>query len=278
MSRALGRVSLPRILVYIVLTLVTISAIYPFFFMTINAFKSMGDYFANPYGLPQHWTFASFREMFATTDPLQALLNSTIVVVLGVALNLVVSAMAGYSLSKLHPPGHRFLFVGIISAMMVPFQVILVPLFENMANVGLVNTYQVVVLLYVATSCPFGIYLMRSYFAGVPDELMEAAQMDGFSFHRIFTRIMVPVARPALVTLGVVNFVQMWTNLLIALVFLQESGMRTITVDIALLIGQRLTDYPAMFALLVISSVPTILCFLLFQRYLASGMLIGVER
>lgn len=278
MTQTFRRFSPFRVIVYLVLILVTLSALYPFFFMFINSFKSMGEYFANPYGLPHHWTLQSFKVMFATTNPLLGLLNSTIVVVLGVLLNLVVSSMGAYSLTKLRPPAHQFLFVAIISAMMVPFQVILVPLFENMANLGWVNTYQVVVLLYVATSCPFGIYLMRSYFAGVPDQLIEAAQMDGLSYHGIFRKVMIPVARPALVTLGVINFVQMWTNLLIALVFMQTNGMRTVTVDIALLIGQRLTDYPAMFALLLISSLPTVLAFLIFQRYLANGVLIGVER
>ncbi|HLW58573.1 MAG TPA: carbohydrate ABC transporter permease [bacterium] len=266
-----------RIAVYAGLSIVTISSLYPFFLMFINSFKSMGEYFANPYGLPRDWTLSSFQLMFNTMDPLRALLNSTIVVVLGVLLNLLVASMAAYSLTKLRPPGYRFLFVSILSAMMVPFQVILVPLFVNMAHLGWVNTFQVVVLLYVATSCPFGVYLMRSYYAGVQDELIEAAQMDGLSYHGIFTRIMIPVARPALVTLGVINFVQMWTNLLIALVFLQQQGTRTITVGIALLTGQRLTNYPAMFALLLIGSVPTVICFLLFQRHLASGVLVGVE-
>lgn len=278
MTGAFRRVSPFRILVYLVLILVTVSALYPFFFMFINSFKSMGEYFANPYGLPHHWTLSSFRAMFKTTNPLLGLLNSTIVVVLGVLLNLLVSSMGAYSLAKLRPPAHQFLFVAIISAMMVPFQVILIPLFENMAHLGWVNTYQVVVLLYVATSCPFGIYLMRSFFAGVPDQLIEAAQMDGLSYHGVFWRILLPVAKPALVTLGVINFVQMWTNLLIALVFLQTTNMRTVTVDIALLVGQRLTDYPAMFALLLVSTLPTVLAFVLFQRYLASGVLIGVER
>ena len=264
--------------VYAVLIALSISMIYPFLYLIMNAFKSNTEYLSNTNGPPITWTLETMRAAIADSNLIQGAVNSALVVsasVIGVAL---LSSMAGYALAKTAFAGHRIVFFVIISGFMIPFQVILVPLYEQMAHAGLIDTYRVLVGLYITTSCPFGVFLMRSFYQGIPDELMEAAQIDGYTFNAIFWRIMLPIARPAIFTLSALTFIGLWNDLLIALVFTQSDSKRTMTVDVSNLIGRFVTNYPEVFAGLLLSTIPTIGFFLAFQGYLTKGLTMGINK
>lgn len=264
--------------VYVVLVSLSLTMIYPFAFIIFNAFKTSSEYLRNPNGPPVSWTMQTMVSAINDSNLIQGAVNSALVVSVSVVTVAILSSMAGYALAKVIFAGSRGVFFLIISGMMVPFQVILVPLYVQMAHAGLIDTYRVLIALYVTTSCPFGVFLMRSFFQGVPSELVEAAQLDGYSQNATFWRIMFPIARPALFTLSALTFVGLWNDLLIALVFTESDSKRTMTVDVSNLIGRFLTNYPEVFAGLLLSSIPTLLFFLAFQRYLTKGLTMGMTK
>lgn len=264
--------------VYAILITLSLTMVYPFAYIIMNAFKDNIEYLRNPNGPPTAWTLGTMQAAINDSNLLQGAVNSAFVVSVSVIGVAILASMAGYALAKLPFLGRRPVFFLIISGMMVPFQVILVPLYVQMAHLGLIDTFRVLIALYITTSCPFGVFLMRSFFQGLPNELLEAAQIDGYSFNAIFWRIMLPIARPALFTLGALTFVGLWNDLLIALVFTQSDAKRTMTVDVSNLIGRFLTNYPEVFAGLLLSSIPTIIFFLAFQRYLTKGLTLGITK
>ncbi len=269
---------LESILVYGVLLILSITCVYPFLYFAMNSFKTMAGYYTNPNGLPTAWTMDSIRTMFAVTDIFRGFANSVIVTVGAVALIIVVSLLAGFSFAKLRFPGRSAAFVGVISFQMVPVQVIVVPLYVQMAGLRLVNSYWLIILIYSAVFAPFGVYLMRAYFSKISDELIEAGMIDGLTYNQVFWRLMIATARPAIASLAVLEFVNIWTEFLISLIFLQDPLKRTVTVGVALLTSHRLTNYPVLFAALLFSSLPTIVFFLLFQKHLVRGVTAGISK
>jgi len=257
---------------------ISLTCLYPFYFMIISSFKTNQDYTVNPLGLPKHFTLASFSSMFAQVDIFQSLVNSVIVVCGSLVFILLFSSMAGYAFAKLKFWGANQIFILILSTMMVPVQIIIVPLYVTMANVGLVNNYWSVILLYTTISIPFGAFLMRSFYRNVPSDLMEAAMIDGLSYRQMFFRVMLPLSLPALVTLGVLDFINLWNDLLISLIFLQDPTTRTVTVTVAALAGRHLTNYPMIISALCIATIPEVLVFVIFQKFLIKGVTAGVSK
>lgn len=264
--------------IYVVLLALSSTMVYPFLYIILNAFKANTEYLRNPNGPPSVWTLQTLVAAVRDSNLVQGAANSAFVVAVSVIGVAILASMAGYALAKVTFIGHRAVFLTIISGMMIPFQVIIVPLYVQMAHLGLIDTFGLLIALYITTSCPFGVFLMRSFFQGVPSELMEAAQLDGYSLNAIFWRIMLPIARPALFTLGALTFVGLWNDLLIALIFTQSDAKRTMTVDVSNLIGRFVTNYPEVFAGLLLSSLPTIAFFLAFQRYLSKGLTLGMTK
>jgi ABC-type glycerol-3-phosphate transport system permease component len=162
--------------------------------------------------------------------------------------------------------------------MMIPVQSIIIPEFVNIANVGLINQYPGTILVYAALGIPFGTYLMTTYFRGVPNELVEASLMDGASYRQIFTGVMLPLAIPAIVTVAVLQFIQIWGDLLIGLLFLNQPEVRTITVGLATLQSARIIPVPMIMAGSIVSAVPAVLVYLFFQRQLIAGLTMGMGK
>jgi ABC-type glycerol-3-phosphate transport system permease component len=148
----------------------------------------------------------------------------------------------------------------------------------NIANVGLINQYPGPILVYAALGIPFGTYLMTTYFRGVPTELMEASLMDGASYRQIFTGVMLPLAIPAIVTVAVLQFIQIWGDLLIGLLFLNQPDVRTITVGLATLQSSRIVPVPMIMAGSILSALPAVIVYLFFQRQLIAGLTMGMGK
>ena len=195
------------------------------------------------------------------------------VTVIGVAIVLFVASLAGYALAQQRFAFRRTIFVLLLMGLMIPVQVIIVPLFHTIAGLGLLNSRIGLGIVYGAFFSPFGIYLMSSYYAGIPKELSEAARVDGASPWQIYLRIMLPLGRPALVTLGIITTLHCWNDVLISLLVMQES--RTLMVGIAALRGEYGADIPLVSAAVVIGAAPVIGLFLIFQRQILGGILIG---
>jgi ABC-type glycerol-3-phosphate transport system permease component len=206
------------------------------------------------------------------------MLNSAIVAGGAMVLVSIVSCMAGYGFSKLPFPGSAQLFVVLVAALSVPQATTIISNYFNFAKVGGIGAYWGPILMYAAGSTPFSVVLMTNFFKALPDELVESAVIDGASYRQVFLLIMVPLAAPALTTVAVLCFLGSWNDLLVALLWLPDTGQRTISVGVATLAGVRANSMDLILTGSLFSAVPPILAFLVFQRYLVSGIVSGIGK
>ncbi|OGN81401.1 MAG: hypothetical protein A2X23_10170 [Chloroflexi bacterium GWC2_73_18] len=262
-----------RAAVFAILFLVAVVMLYPFWFMIQTSFRSKQQ-FQTGVG----YSLDSWAGLFDAIPVVQQLVNSTVVTVAAVLIILAASATGGYAFAKLRFPGRSMVLLAIIAGMMIPLQSVIIPEFVNISQLGLVNQYPGAVLVYAALGTPFATYLMTTYFRGIPTELIEASLIDGASYAQIFRRVMLPLATPALVTVAVLQFIQVWDDLLIGLLFLQTPAVRTITVGLATLQSSRIIDVPVLMAGSLVSALPAVVVYLIFQRYLIAGLTMGMSR
>jgi len=191
---------------------------------------------------------------------------------------LMIACLAAYAFARMEFPGKRTLFNLILSLMVVPPVVMVVPLFVSMVRWGLVNSYVGTTLIYIGLLLPFSIYMMTNFFRTIPWEIIEAARIDGCSSFGVLWRIMMPLSAPALITLIVVNALWVWNELLIALVFMQKDELKTLMVGIAALRSRNYVDIPATMAGLLIATIPIIVVYMFGQRYFIRGLTGGAVK
>jgi multiple sugar transport system permease protein len=206
------------------------------------------------------------------------LLNSLIVVGAAVVLLLIIASMAGYALSVLKFRGSGLILLGIICLLAVPAAVVMIPLYRTVSQLGMLNSHVGLALTYTALQLPFSIYLMTSFFNGLPREIIEAARMDGAGQWRVFRAIALPIGAPALATMATLNFLWLYNELLFALLLMQDADKRTVPVGLALLQGQNTTPVPLLASGLLISLVPVLVVFFVAQRELARGLTVGAVK
>jgi ABC-type glycerol-3-phosphate transport system permease component len=258
---------------FALMALVAVVMLYPFFYMLNNAFRTQ------PQFEQQHGHSAvSWRQLFTELPVGRELLNSTIICVTAIAIILLVATTAGFAFAKLRYRGSGTVFLAVVAALMVPLQSIIIPEYVNLGKLGLINTYLGAILVYVALGTPFATFLMATYYRGISDDLIEAAVMDGLGYGRTFLRIAVPLSLPAIATVTVLQFIQIWDDLLVGLLFLQNPQQRTITVGLAALSAGRTTSIPVLMAGSFVSALPAIIVYLIFQRHLIRGLTLGMGK
>jgi multiple sugar transport system permease protein len=244
----------------------------PFVWMVASAFKTAPELHRfPPTFLPAQPTLDNFRTLFDKLNFPLYFLNSAIVAVFVVGGNLLFCSMLGYALTKLRFAGRDRIFLLVMGTLMVPSTVTLVPLFVLMSAMGLVNTYAGLILPFAAG--PFGVFLMRQFMLGIPDELIEAARIDGAGEYRIFWTVVMPLCRAPLATLGIFTFLGSWNNFLWPLVVSTSERMYTLPVAVATFsIGQHSSDYGTLMAGSVLLVAPVLIVFVLLQRYFTQGI------
>jgi multiple sugar transport system permease protein/raffinose/stachyose/melibiose transport system permease protein len=262
-----------RSAMFLILCFVVVVMLFPFVFMGITAFRSFDQYIAG-----SGFSLESWAVLFDAIPVVQQLINSTIVTAGAVALIVAVSTTAGFAFAKLGFRGSSVVLLLVLSGMMIPLQSIIIPEFVLISQLGLVNQFQGAIVVYAALGAPFATYLMTTYYRGLPTELVEASIMDGASYLQIFRKVMLPLSLPAITTVAVLQVIQIWGDLLIGLLFLQTPAVRTITVGLATLQTSRMVNVPALMAGSLVSAVPAIIVFLLFQRHLITGLTMGVNK
>ncbi len=221
---------------------------------------------------------ALWARLFTTIPVTTYLLNSALVSGGATVIVLITSCMAGYGFSKLGYPGSNQILITIIACISVPLATTIIPNYLNFARAGGVGSYWGPILMYAAGATPFATVLMTNFFRGIPDELVESAIVDGASYWQVFMRIMVRLATPALMTVGVLSFLGTWNDLLVGLLFLPDPDMRTISVGVAALQGVRTTNIEMILTGSLLSAIPPIIAFLLFEKYLVAGITAGVSK
>jgi raffinose/stachyose/melibiose transport system permease protein len=256
----------------------TLLSLFPVYFMAVSAFKTKSEYITNKWGLPASLNLANFNTALAGEKFFIRFANSTILTVGSVAVSLMIACLAGYAFARMEFPGKRTLFNIILSLMVVPPVVMVVPMFVSMVRWGLINTYQGTTFIYVGLLLPFSVYLMTNFFKTIPHEIIEAARIDGCTNLSVFWRVMMPLSAPAVITLVVVNALWVWNELLIALVFMQKDEMKTLMVGIAALRSRNYVDIPATMAGLLIATIPIVIVYLSGQRYFIRGLTGGAVK
>jgi multiple sugar transport system permease protein/raffinose/stachyose/melibiose transport system permease protein len=255
------------------MVLVAIIMLYPFWVMIFTSLKSESQFLSGG-----GFSWLSWENLTSVIPIGQEVLSSTIVCSAAIFIILCVGLPAGFAFSKLRFRTSTTVFLVVVSAMMVPLQAILMPEFVNVTKLGLTGGYFGAILVYAALGTPFSVFLFTTYFRGVPDELIEAGIVDGLGYVGVLGRLIVPIAVPAIATVTVLQFIQIWDDLLVGLLFIQNTSERPITVGLAVLAAGRTTSIPELMAGSFISALPAMAVYLGFQRYLVKGLTMGIDR
>jgi len=264
---------LGRWLLFVAMVGVAVIMLYPFWVVIITSLKSEAQFLAG-----SGFSWLSWSGLTSVIPVGQEVLSSTIVCSASILVILLVGLPAGFAFSKLRFRASTIVFLVIVSAMMVPLQAILMPEFVNVTKLGLTGGYLGAIVVYASLGTPFSVFLFTTYFRGVPDELIEAGIVDGLGYLGVMWRLIVPVAVPAIATVTVLQFIQIWDDLLVGLLFIQNTGERPITVGLAVLAAGRTTSIPELMAGSLISALPAMAVYLAFQRYLVRGLTMGIDR
>jgi putative chitobiose transport system permease protein len=260
--------SLRPVWTYLLLSAIALVMLLPLIWLTSTAFKSPTENIFQfpPQFIPQQPTVQNFVKVWQTNPFGRYLFNSSVVAVLTVGLNLLLCSLAAYPLARLQFRGRELIFSLIVSTILIPFQIVMIPLYILTVQLGLRNTY--LGLIFPAIASAFGIFLLRQAFQGVPKELEEAARMDGCSELGIWWFVMLPSIRPALVTLAIFVFIGSWSDFLWPLLVLDQPDYYTLPLGVAKLAGAFSLDWRLIAAGSVISIAPILLFFGLMQRYI----------
>lgn len=251
------------------------ATVYPLLFTVNVAMKTRREYVLDRFSLAADPRWDNIAAAWSSVGMARYFLNSAVVVGCSVALLLLVGSMAGFALSQLRFRGSTTLFLVCLAALFVPFQVIMVPLARILAGAGLIDTYPGLVLAYVAQFLPFTVFLMTTYYRGVPTEIVDAARIDGNTPYGVYRRIMVPIGAPALLSVGILDALFCWNDVLIALLLMPSAEHRTVMVGVTSLRGQYSADIPMFAAGVLIAAVPVLVTYLFLQRQITDGVTAG---
>ena len=267
-----------RLIVFVILCLIGVTTVYPLLFIALNSMRTTQAFEVNPFGLPTHFSTASYSALFSTVPFYQSILHSFLVVIPAVVLATLASSLAAFVFTKVPVKLGNVLFWTMLMIMFMPGIVVLLPLYVEVARSGLANNFVPVILVYTAINIPYGTYLLRSNFRGIPDSVVEAARVDGASWLKVYWRVIMPIGKPGVITVGILTFLNIWNDLFISLVMLHAPNTEMVTPTLAQLSGKYGTDIPVLMAGLLIGAVPTLLLYFGSARVFIRGMLSGAVR
>jgi N-acetylglucosamine transport system permease protein len=249
----------------------------PLLWAVLTAFKSDREIFTNSWSLPSEWRFENFVRAWTTANIGSYFINRMIVVCSAVVLVMLLGAMVAYVLAQYEFRGRDVIYYSLVTGMTFPLFLALVPLFFVVQNVGMLGTYHGLILVYTAYALPFTVFFLTSFFKTLPGALVEAAMLDGCSHAGAFFRIMLPLARPGMISVGILNFLGLWNQFLLPLVLMPDNDRYVLSQGLAVLAANQgyRSDWSALFAGLVIALLPVIGVYVVFQRRIQEGMNMG---
>lgn len=258
----------------IVMIAISLVCAVPLWYIVINTFKTIADMNVNPLGLPNDWTFDNYINAFKTVPILRSLWNTVIVTFFGVAIQVIVGALAAYGMILRKSRFTSAVGAVLMVAFVVPAQSTLIPLYRMEAGVHLVNTLAGLVLIYLGGAV-FCCFLIVGYMRSLPFELIEAARIDGAGPLRIFWNIVMPLIKPILTTVIVFQTMGTWNDFMNANVFISSSELRTIVLQVYNAVGQFSTDWPSFMTITVLALLPVFIFFIFCQKWIVSGLVAG---
>jgi len=262
-----------RALLYLFEIFIFIFTVFPFFWIVVSSFKGAGEIFASPPTiLPEVFTLENYRKAIFENDLLVFAKNSIIIGVSTTFLAVLIAALAAYGIGFLKISGSKFMTIIMVVTQMFPIVVLIIPLFTLCSKFGLLNTYYSLILSNLAITVPSAIIIMSGYFASVPSELGEAAQLDGCNNFKMLTKVILPIVGPGLIAVGIFTFIGVWQEFLLAVSFISDSKMNTLPVGLTSYVGEHSTDWGGLMATSVVIAVPAIILFVSVQKYFIDNL------
>jgi raffinose/stachyose/melibiose transport system permease protein len=260
---------------YAVLTFFLLVVLLPILGIVLSAFKTTTEVIQGPFALPETWRVDNFVNAWNAGRFGSYFRSSVIVVIPVVVVSVILSTLTGYAFGTLLFPGQRFLFAIMLIGFMIPFEAVVIPLYHMLYGMGLTDSYWALILPQIGLSVSFGTFWMSSFFRSAPQELIDAATIDGASRWQALWQVLWPLARPAVLTLVVLLFMWTWNEFLLALVLVQDENLRTLPVGLAFFQGRFTADVPRLAAGSLIVAGPILVVYAFFQRHFIRGMLGG---
>lgn len=264
------RLRWPGVLATLALTVGAIGMIFPFVWTVVTSISTGGTVLTSPHLIPEHPGLDGYRTLFRTMPFWRILANSMVLAIVATVLLLTTSAMAAYAFARIEFRGKNVVFLGYLATLMIPQQVLVVPLFIEMRQLNLVDTYASLIVPTIASA--FGVFLLRQSMAVIPRELDEAAFIDGAGHVRVFLTIVLPLVRPALATYALFAFMSSWNSFLWPLIVIRSPEFMTLPLGLASLSGQYSTDWSAIMAGSVVSVVPMLLLYVVAQKHIVQSV------
>jgi len=245
---------------HVLLSIWSVVVIVPFLWVVLSSFKTTKQILASPFSLPTHWQFENYAHAWTDAGIRQFFVNTVIVVGAALVLVMLLGAMCAYVLARFTFPGSRFIYYLMLAGLTIPIFLAIVPLFFVLKNIGLINTLPGLIMVYVAFALPFTVFFLYSFFRSLPDDIYEAALIDGAGEWRTFFRVMLPMARPGMAAVAIFNFLGLWNQFLLPVALNTDQSRYVLTQGMASFASQAgySVDFGALMAAVVITVTPVL--------------------
>ncbi|MEK3975319.1 MULTISPECIES: carbohydrate ABC transporter permease [unclassified Psychrobacillus] len=267
-----------RPIYYVIMFAVATISLYPIFLMFLSSFKSSAEIFKNPLGLPTSFSLDTYRTLLSKIPFDQYFINSVIVSVTSVVLVVIFCSLAAFYIARFNFSWNNAIFFLFLLGMMIPIKLGIVPLFILMRDLGLINSLWSLIFMNIATGTPITMLILTGFFRTLPLELEEAARIDGAGNLRTLWHVLLPLMRPALGTVVIINFIASWNDFFFPLIFITEKAKMTIPVGMLSLFGEHSADWGSLFAGLTLASLPMMVLFLIASKQFMEGLTAGAVK
>ena len=273
-----GRIGLGKAALYAAVLAASLVFLYPLIYTLLTSFKTNHEIFTNYFGLPRAFRFENYMNAWAKGGIGKYFFNTLFVCGVYVVLGILFSTMAAFVVARLKSAWLNVVFYFIIAGMMIPIHAILIPLAQIAVELDASDRFSYLIAIYIAGGIPYMIFVITGFMRSLPAELEEAAVIDGAGLWTLYSRVVLPLAKPAVSTMAILGFLSSWNDLILAMLFLKKEAVRTLSVGLMSFSGFYTADYAAISAAVIIVNIPTIVIYLLLQEYVEKGLTSGAVK
>ncbi len=272
------KISVYHVICAIILLIMVVICIYPIIWMFFGSMKDKAEFYTNIWGLPKRLHLDNYISAWKNADLGRRFINSLIVTIGSMCIMIPVTSCAAYAVARLDFKGKNLIYMYLLLGIMIPAGVLGIPTFTVAMKMGILNSHFGLMLIYAAQNIAMGMFIMRGFFISLPKELEEAAMIDGCSRFGCFVRIIVPLAKAGVATQVIFNGLTIWNDYFMANIMITRDELRTLPLSIANFVGKHSTNYPELFAMLTMTTIPVIIVFILSQKSFIEGVAAGAVK
>lgn len=273
-----SKISIYHIICAVVLIAMVLICLYPIIWMVLGSMKDQGEFYTNIWGLPERFHFDNYVAAWKNGDLGRRFINSIVVTLGSMIIMIPVTSCAAYAVARLKFKGRNAIYMYLLTGIMIPAGVLGIPTFTVAMKMGLLNNHFGLMMIYAAQNIAMGMFIMRGFFISLPKELEEAAMIDGCSRFGCFVRIIVPLAKAGVATQVIFNGLTIWNDYFMANIMITRDELRTLPLSIANFVGKHTTNYPELFAMLTMATLPIIVIFIISQKSFIEGVSAGAVK